>query len=60
MSFAIRNLLLILFDSSLWNWSLYYVRNIKHFPCGYTGMEIGKKTREIVWKHDARRSDCYH
>ena len=38
------------------------LRNIKHFPCWYTvistWVEIGK-TRN-VWKHDARREECFH
>jgi hypothetical protein len=47
-------------------WSIvsnaFYLTNIKHFPCWYTvistRVELGK--REIVWKHDARRAECFH
>jgi hypothetical protein len=42
--------------------NVYYLTNIKHFPCWYTvistRVELGK--REIVWKHDARRAECFH
>jgi hypothetical protein len=34
---------------------------VKHFPCWYTvistRVELGK--REIVWKHDDRRAECF-
>jgi hypothetical protein len=36
-----------------------YLTNIKHFPCLYQHeWKLGK--REIVWKYDARRAECFH
>jgi hypothetical protein len=47
---------------SLYFFVLCYLTNIKHSPCWYTvistRVELGK--REIVWKHNVRRVDCFH
>jgi hypothetical protein len=38
--------------------------NIKHFPCWYTCLYINTsgigKTINCIWKHDARRAECFH
>ena len=45
------------------NCVVYYLRNIKHFfriDIQLYQHEWKLEKREIVWKHDARRAECFH